>query len=68
MTLPKQATCKFNLNRDSYKIVRPYCVWGEEALKDVILPPHFGIQKYEVDLERYCRKCEAYMPYKGTFD
>jgi len=64
MTLPKQATCKYNLNRNSYKIVRPYCVWGAKVMKDVPFPPHFGIQKYEVDLEQYCKKCKAYEPFK----
>lgn len=56
MTKPKQATCKYNANKQAYKIAYPMCRWKPI---DEIMPPHIYIAIDDRKLEP-CHNCKAY--------
>jgi len=58
MTLPKEATCKYNSNRQAYKIAYPYCTW--KLPDNIVFPDGVFLKRNQCD----CKKCKVYVDYR----
>ena len=58
MTLPKEATCKYNSNRQAYKIAYPYCTW--KLSDNIVFPDGVFLKRNQCD----CKKCKVYVDYR----